>query len=88
MVFPNSDYDTSALTESGDDLVFTHSAFGAEKLRYSVNFGKNWTEWRDWEHATTIPKLEFVNKKFFWKGNHVIMNCELFLPTVQLSSIS
>ena len=41
MVFPDSDYDTAALTESGDNLVFTHSAFGAEKLRYSVNFGKN-----------------------------------------------
>jgi len=57
MVFPDSsDYDTAALTEGGDNLVFTHSAFGAEKLRYSLNFGKNRTDWMDWEDATTIPK--------------------------------
>ena len=51
-------------------------SFGAEKLRYSVNFGKSWTNWTDWEDATTIPKSAFKNKKFFWKGNHVVVNCE------------
>jgi hypothetical protein len=76
MVFPGNDYDGSALAESGDNLVFTHNALGAEKLRYSVNFGKNWTSWKDWEDTTTIPKSTFANKEYFWQGNHVIMNCE------------
>jgi len=76
MIFPDSDYDTTALVESGDNLVFTHNAFGAEKLRYSVNFGKSWTDWTDWEDTTTIPKSVFKGKKSFWKGNHVIVNCE------------
>ena len=75
IVFPESDYDTTALAESGDNLVFTHNALGAEKIRYSVNFGKNWTDWTDWEDTTTIPKSTFKNKKFFWKGNHVVMGC-------------
>ena len=85
MVFPDSDYDTAALTESGDNLVFSHNAFGAEKLRYSVNFGKNWTDWIDWEDSTTIPKSAFKNKKFFWKGNHVVVNCEFnILPASRI----
>ena len=79
MVFQNSDYDSSALSESGDNLVFTHRALGAEKLRYSVDFGRNWSDWRDWEDTTNIPKSEFQNKTYFWKGNHVVMNCMLFL---------
>ena len=79
MVFPGSDYDRTALMESGDNVVFDHSVFGAEKLRYSVDFGKSWTQWRDWEDTTTIPGSGFRDKKFFWKGNHVVMNCRLFL---------
>jgi len=76
MVLPDSDYDTTALTGSDDSLVFIHNAFRAEKLRYSVNFEKNWT---DWEDTTTIPKSAFKNKKFFWKGNHVVVNCEFMI---------
>ena len=79
MVFPDSDYDTSALTQSGDNLVFSHKALGAEMLRYSLDFGKNWSSWRAWEDNTTIPLSEFKNKEYFWKGNHVLMNCELTL---------
>ena len=77
----------TALVKSGDNLVFIHSAFGAEKSRYSVNFGKNWTEWRDWEDSTAIPKSAFKNKKFFWKGDHAMMNCELSF-TLLLSNVS
>ena len=82
MVFQNSDYDGSALSASGDNLVFTHNAFGAEKLRYSVDFGKSWSNWTDWEDATNIPKSVFQNKTYFWKGNHVIMNCESFFSLI------
>jgi hypothetical protein len=79
MVFPNSDYDSSALTQSGDNLVFNHSAYGAEKLRYSLDFGRSWAAWRDWEDSTSIPMSLFTNKTFTWKGDHVVMNCGWFL---------
>ena len=35
-----SSYNLNAHSESSDNLVFMHSAFGAEKLRYSVDFGR------------------------------------------------
>lgn len=75
IVFQDSDLAMTALVESGDSLVFTYRAFGAEKLRYSVNSGKNWTDWRDWEDSPAISKPAFKNEKFFWKCDHVIMNC-------------
>ena len=74
MIFLNSDYDVAALADGRDYLVFTRDTLGAEKLRYSVHFGQNWTEWRDCED---ILKSVFRDKKFFWKWNHVIMNCKL-----------
>ena len=70
---------TSALTQSGDNLVFNHKAPGAEMLRNSLDFRKNWPSWRAWEDNTTIPLSAFKNKEYFWKGNHVLMNCELTL---------
>ena len=86
MVFPDSDYDTAALTENGGNLVFTHSAFRAEKLRYSINFGKNRTDWTDWEDTMTILKSSaFKNKEFLWKGNHAVVNCEFkILPASRI----
>lgn len=65
MVFPNSDYDTTAFSESGDDLIFTRSAFGAEKLRYSVDFWKNWAPWRDWVGTTASSSWTSIDKAFF-----------------------
>ena len=64
-IFLNSDYDVAALADGRDNLVFTRNAIGAEKLRYSVDFGKNWAEWRDCEDTTSIPKSAFRDKKFF-----------------------
>ena len=87
MVFPTSDYDSSALSDGGDSLVFTHSALGADKLRYSVDFGKSWSQWTDWEDTTSIPKSLFQNKTYFWKGDHVIMNCETFSPNFLSTSM-
>jgi hypothetical protein len=41
MNFPESDYASSSLTGRGDNLVFNHSAFDVDILRYSWNFGKD-----------------------------------------------
>ena len=81
MVFPDSDYDSSALTFNGDDntLSFTHKAIGAEKLRYTVDFGQHWSEWRDWEPVTVIDNSTFFEDKNqnWWEGQHVMVQCEL-----------
>lgn len=76
MVFPESDYDASALSVSGDTYTFTHKAFGADKFRYSANFGKNWTTWQDYEATTTLDSSLFKDSGNFWTGDHVMVQCE------------
>ncbi|EIW51684.1 glycoside hydrolase family 13 and glycosyltransferase family 5 domain-containing protein [Trametes versicolor FP-101664 SS1] len=73
MVFPESDYDASALSVSGDTYTFTHKALGADKFRYSANFGKNWTTWQDYEATTTLDTSLFKDSGNFWTGDHVMV---------------
>ncbi|KIL69786.1 glycosyltransferase family 5 protein [Amanita muscaria Koide BX008] len=74
MVFPENDYDISrAFTFSNDQYHFTHQAFGADKFRYSWNFGRNWTNWTDWEDITTINKSVFHGSDLFWSGAHIMV---------------
>ena len=77
MVFPDSDYDGSALSVSGGTYTFTHQAFGADKFRYSANFGQNWTDWQPFEATSTLQASLFQDKANFWKGDHVMVQCEL-----------
>lgn len=78
MVFPESDYDASALSVSGDTYTFTHKAFGADKFRYSANFGKNWTTWQDYEATTTLDSSLFKDSGNFWTGDHVMVQCKYY----------
>ncbi|KAF8163338.1 modular protein with glycoside hydrolase family 13 and glycosyltransferase family 5 domains [Crassisporium funariophilum] len=72
MVFPENDYDNSgSFTLSNNQYFFTHKAFGADTFRYSWNFGKNWTEWRNWEDTTTIDAKLFTSSDNFWNGDHI-----------------
>ena len=75
MVFPYNDYNNSAFVKSGDDLVFNHRAYGADKFRYSGNFGQNWTEWKSWEDTTTIDSDVFENDEAWWDGAHIMVQC-------------
>ena len=75
IVFPDSDYASGSLAEDGDNLVFTHTAFGADMLRYSLDFGRNWTSWKNWEDTTTVPKSSFKNEQYFWEGQHLMFQC-------------
>lgn len=77
MVFPESDQDSGSMSADGDSYKFTHLAYGADKFRYSWNFGTNWTKWANWEDETSIPKSLFKDKANFWDGDHVIMQCKL-----------
>lgn len=76
MVFPDSDYDDSALSVSGGTYTFTHQAYGADKFRYSANFGKNWTQWQNFETMSTLNATLFQDKGNFWDGDHVMVQCK------------
>jgi alpha-1,3-glucan synthase len=77
MVFPENDYDTSgALAFSNGQYTFTHKAYGADKFRYSWNFGKNWTVWQNWEDTTTINSTVIASAGSFWQGDHIMVQCE------------
>ncbi|KAF8306355.1 glycoside hydrolase family 13 and glycosyltransferase family 5 protein [Clavulina sp. PMI_390] len=73
MVFPTSaDYDSSSFSESGGNYVFNHKALGADWLRYSWNYGQNWSDWKAWESTSTIPSSQFV-KLDIYDGQHIIV---------------
>lgn len=77
MVFPDNDYDTnSSFAFSNGQYTFNHKAYGADMFRYSWNFGKNWTEWKNWEDTTTIDASVFKQPSNFWDGAHIVVQCE------------
>ena len=77
MVFPENDYDSSgSFTLSNGEYSFTHRALGADKFRYSANFGQNWTQWNDWENTSTLNATLFADPANFWTGDHVMVQCE------------
>lgn len=73
MVFPDSDYDASAFTQSGGSYIFNHSAFGADMFRYTGDFGQHWVPWQNWEDQTTIDNSVFEGSDNFWQGQHIIV---------------
>ncbi|THU78641.1 glycoside hydrolase [Dendrothele bispora CBS 962.96] len=79
MVFPENDYNATALTQTDGNYVFTHSAYGADKFRYTMNFGQTWSNWTDWEDTTTVDMSLFEDTSMFWDGVHITVQCELSL---------
>lgn len=76
MVFPENDYDTDgSFTFSNRNYTFQHRAFGADMFRYSWNFGRNWTQWKNWEDTTTIDPSLFNTPDNFWSGQHLMVQC-------------
>ncbi|EMD38388.1 bifunctional glycoside hydrolase family 13 glycosyltransferase family 5 protein [Gelatoporia subvermispora B] len=73
MVFPESDYDSDAFGFSNGQYTFTHKALGADMLRYSWNYGQNWSDWRQWEPVTTMNASVFDSSDNFWQGQHVMV---------------
>lgn len=73
MVFPNNDYSTDSFTFTDGRYHFAHKAYGADKFRYSWNFGKNWTTWQDWQDTTDIEATVFDNEENWWEGAHIMM---------------
>ena len=78
IVFPQSDYNNSAFGFSNGQYTFSHQAYGADSIRYSWNFGYNWTEWVAWEDTTFINSSVFSGPDNFWEGQHIIVQCKFY----------
>ena len=76
MVFPNNDYNTSALVFKNGEYTFTHSAYGADMFRYSIDFGQTWTNYSNWEDTTTLNMSFFADSNMFWDGVHIMVQCK------------
>lgn len=71
-VFPDHDYDNSIFEVNGDSYTLKHKAWGADKFRYSADFGKTWTPWTDMEETTALNATAFKNH--WWKGDHLMVH--------------
>ncbi|KAA8645027.1 alpha-1,3-glucan synthase Ags1 [Aspergillus tanneri] len=74
MVFNSANYSTSLLhRDSNGTLFIQQHAAGADKYRYSTNWGTTFSDWKDYEAGnTTIEELPWSGtKKQGWKGKHV-----------------
>lgn len=75
LVFPEADYSSESLTKVDGKYAFAHKAIGADMLRYSINFGQNWTDWVNWEPVTEINEQDFLDKELWWPGVHLMAQC-------------
>ncbi|CAI7584674.1 unnamed protein product [Penicillium manginii] len=73
LITPLSNYSTSLLHRSDDGFFVKHSAAGADKFRYSTDFGSTWSKWASYEGGnTTIDVSAFTGTdQQKWKGTHV-----------------
>lgn len=76
MVFPNNDHDDASFGFDNGEYTFTHQAKGADLFRYSWNFGKNYSQWTNYENVTHISKDVFDKSGSFWEGQHIIVQCK------------
>ena len=75
MVFPRSaNYSNSLLYEDSDkSLYVSHKAAGADKFRYSTNWGSSWSDWETYSGGnTTLQPLPWIGTTAQrWSGQHV-----------------
>lgn len=72
LVFPDADYDSSIFTTTDTGYLVNHTAIGADLIRYSWNYGANFTSWYAWEPTTSIDRGVFPTD-VAWKGQHIIL---------------
>lgn len=75
MVFTTANYSTSLLHqhEHNDTLFIQHHAAGAEKYRYTTNWGTTFSNWKSYTGGNdTIESLPWSGtKKQDWEGHHM-----------------
>ncbi|CED84497.1 modular protein with glycoside hydrolase family 13 and glycosyltransferase family 5 domains [Phaffia rhodozyma] len=83
LVFPDQDYDNSIFYTTDTGYAVNHTAVGADLIRYTANYGANWTDWFVWEDTTVIEKSKFDGNS--WAGQHIIL--EYFSETAAASPL-
>ena len=78
IVFPlTANYSSTMLHRSPTkQLYISHKASGADKFRYSLNFGTTYSAWEDYgngSNTTLAPRIWTGTKLQAWKGEHVIV---------------
>ncbi|KAI9791171.1 MAG: Cell wall alpha-1,3-glucan synthase ags1 [Candelina submexicana] len=78
MIFPRAANYTRALLHkysNNDTLYVSHKAAGADKFRYSLNWGTTYSNWEDYHggNTTLAPKVWKGTKRQDWSDEHVIM---------------
>ncbi|KAJ4412539.1 hypothetical protein N0V85_003674 [Neurospora sp. IMI 360204] len=76
VVYPMSaNYSKTLVTKEGSDLFVNHAAAGADKWRYSTNWGLTWSDWLEYKGGKEkIDKLDWKGtKRQQWDGDHVMV---------------
>ncbi|KAH0360816.1 putative alpha 1,3 glucan synthase, partial [Aureobasidium melanogenum] len=77
IVFPRTaNYSSNVLSEgSNGDLLVSHQAAGADKWRYSTNWGSTWSDWQNYDGTnSTVKKQPWSGTKSQkWTGDHIIL---------------
>lgn len=72
---PHSAAYTYSRDATTNDLRVNHTAPGADKWRYSTNWGSSWSTWMQYEGGiTTIAELPWSGtRRQRWSGDHVVL---------------
>jgi alpha-1,3-glucan synthase len=72
---PHSNPSTYSQDPKSKDLTVTHTAAGADRWRYSTNWGSSWSPWADYQGGTTkIAELPWSGTRLQrWSGDHIIL---------------
>jgi alpha-1,3-glucan synthase len=73
LISPLANYSTSLLHKSDDSFYIKHNAAGADKFRYSTDFGRSWNDWTTYEGGNTtvsVPTFDGTDAQK-WKGTHI-----------------
>lgn len=77
VVFPlKANYTTDLLKKNRNgELLISHKASGADKFRYSMDWGQNYSPWHLYTGGETFVNKSLVNvpSKKTWDGDHVII---------------
>ncbi|KAJ9634222.1 hypothetical protein H2199_009052 [Coniosporium tulheliwenetii] len=76
MVFPSqANYSQILLHNDKGKLTVSHTAAGADKWRYSLNWGTTYSDWLDYKggNDTLAPRVWSGTKEQAWDGDHVIV---------------
>ena len=77
IVFPErANYTENLLHRNQLGLFIEHRAPGADKFRYSLNWGSSWSRWYDYNGANfTLNEQNWTGTRAQrWEGDHVIVN--------------